>query len=293
MPSCTGAKLAETPSYYSTEAMRELALFAGAGGGILASHLLGWRTICAVEIDDYARSVLLARQNDGILRPFPVWDDITSFDGKPWRGSVDVVSGGFPCVDISIARAMWGRDGIAGDKSGLWFEYLRIIDEVRPRFVWGENSPELKTKGLADIVRALARLGYVCRWLTLGADDCGLPHARKRLWFLATNSDKPRLEGHAWHGFKAQRRQDQDGQAADAAVFLCPFCGDQLGTGDKYGCPNCESEGLDGEDRRTGILPGITGMANGVANRVDRLRAIGNGQVPIVAAAAWRQLVSQ
>ena len=83
--------------------MNELALFAGAGGGILGGHLLGWRTVCAVEWEQYPASVLCARQNDKILPPFPIWDDVQTFDGKPWRGIVDVVSGGFPCQDISVA----------------------------------------------------------------------------------------------------------------------------------------------------------------------------------------------
>ena len=83
--------------------LNELALFAGAGGGILGGHLLGWRTVCAVEWEPYPASVLCARQNDGLLPPFPVWDDVQTFDGKPWRGIVDVVSGGFPCQDISVA----------------------------------------------------------------------------------------------------------------------------------------------------------------------------------------------
>ena len=89
--------------------MNELALFAGAGGGILGGHLLGWRTVCAVEWEPYPASVLVARQNDGILPPFPVWDDVQTFDGRPWRGLVDVVSGGFPCQDISAA----GGGGLA------------------------------------------------------------------------------------------------------------------------------------------------------------------------------------
>ena len=292
MQRCTDAKSAAMPSYCATEVMNELALFAGAGGGLLASEILGWKTVCAVEIDDYARGVLLARQNDRILRPFPIWDDITTFDARPWRGIVDVVSGGFPCVDISVARAMWGREGIAGERSGLWFEYLRIIDECRPRFVWGENSPELKAKGLADIVRALAQRGYVCRWATIGADDCGFPHKRKRLWFFASNTNKQGLEGHARYDDDAKRREDQSGQVADVAFFVCEFCGHRMETDDRYGCPNCEGEGLDGEDCGAGILPGITGMADGVANRVDRLRAIGNGQVPAVAARAWRFLTA-
>ena len=87
--------------------MNELALFAGAGGGILGGHLLGWRTVCAVEWEAYPASVLCARQNDGILPNFPIWDDVQTFDGKPWRGIVDVISGGFPCQDISAA----GRGG--------------------------------------------------------------------------------------------------------------------------------------------------------------------------------------
>jgi DNA (cytosine-5)-methyltransferase 1 len=94
--------------------MNELALFAGAGGGILGGHLLGWRTVCAVEWEPYPASVLLARQNDEMLPPFPVWDDIQTFDGRPWRGIVDVVSGGFPCQDISAAG---GGAGIDGERS--------------------------------------------------------------------------------------------------------------------------------------------------------------------------------
>ena len=83
--------------------IREMALFAGAGGGILGGHLLGWKTVCAVEWEPYPACVLVARQNDKILPPFPIWDDVETFDGKPWRGLVDVVSGGFPCQDISSA----------------------------------------------------------------------------------------------------------------------------------------------------------------------------------------------
>jgi hypothetical protein len=110
--------------------MRELALFAGAGGGILGGKLLGWCTVCAVEIDSFCRSVLLARQKDGVLPEFPIWDDVQTFNGKPWRGHIDVITGGFPCQDISAA----GKGaGIAGSRSGLVFEMLRIIDEVQQR----------------------------------------------------------------------------------------------------------------------------------------------------------------
>lgn len=270
--------------------MNELALFAGAGGGLLASHLLGWRTVCAVEVNDYARSVLLARQNDRILRPFPIWDDVTTFDARPWRGVVDVVSGGFPCVDISVARAMWGRDGLDGKKSGLWVEYLRVIDECRPRYVFGENSPALKDQGLCRIVRALAERGYFSRWATLGASGLGFRHTRRRLWFFAANAYSARLEGHARNDGHAPGRQDKERQTADAAVFGCPFFGYRMPFDDAYGCANCLGEGLDCDDQGSALQPGITGMDHGVAHRMDRLIAIGNGQVPAVAARAWRLL---
>jgi DNA (cytosine-5)-methyltransferase 1 len=120
--------------------MNELALFAGSGGGILGGHLLGWRTVAAVEIEDYPRRVLLQRQADGLLPRFPIWDDICTFDGHPWRGKVDVISGGFPCQDISAAGK---GDGLDGERSGLWTEMARLVGEVRPRFVFVENSPML------------------------------------------------------------------------------------------------------------------------------------------------------
>ncbi len=170
-----------------TEGMRELALFAGAGGGILAGKLLGWRTVCAVEKDPYAASVLLARQNDGILENFPIWDDVCTFDGKPWRGIVDVVSGGFPCQDISVAGK--GR-GIEGERSGLWAEMFRIICEVRPRFVFVENSPALTGRGLGRVLADLASVGFDAQWGVLGADDVGAPHRRERIWIVANNHGK-------------------------------------------------------------------------------------------------------
>ena len=162
--------------------MNELALFAGAGGGILGGKLLGWRTVCAVELDAYARDVLVARQNDGCLDPFPIWDDVCTFDGRPWRGLVDVVSGGFPCQDISAA----GKGvGITGARSGLWRHMARIVGEVRPRFVWVENSPLLVQRGLAFVLGDLAAMGYDARWGVVGAVHAGAPHRRERIWMLA------------------------------------------------------------------------------------------------------------
>ena len=162
--------------------MNELALFAGSGGGILGGKLLGWRTVCAVEWEPYPASVLCARQNDGLLETFPIWDDVRTFDGKPWRGFVDVISGGFPCQDISAA----GKGaGIDGERSGMWGEMARIIHEVRPRFVFVENSPMLTSRGLGRVLGDLASMGFDARWGVLGAADIGANHQRDRIWIVA------------------------------------------------------------------------------------------------------------
>ena len=167
--------------------MNELALFAGAGGGILGGKLLGWRTVCAVEWEPYPASVLCARQNDGLLPPFPIWDDVQTFDGHPWRGIVDVVSGGFPCTDISIA----GRGaGLDGENSSMWYHMARVVSEIRPRFVFVENSPMLIHRGIGRVLGDLSSLGYDSKWNVMGAADIGAPHQRDRIWIVA----------HARHG---------------------------------------------------------------------------------------------
>ena len=96
--------------------MNVLELFAGAGGGILGSLLLGHRTVCAVEIDPYCREILMRRQEEGHLPPFPIWDDARTFDGLPWRGVVDIVAGGFPCQPFSSA----GKGLAAHDPRNMW-----------------------------------------------------------------------------------------------------------------------------------------------------------------------------
>ena len=173
--------------------LRELALFAGAGGGILGGLLHGWRTVAAVEIEDYPRRVLLQRQADGILPRFPIWDDVCTFDGHPWKGKVDVISGGFPCQDISCAGKGAGLDG---ERSGLWSEFRRIIGEVGPRLVFVENSPMLVIRGLDRVLGDLAEMGYDARWGIVGADDADAPHRRKRIWITAkiSNSNCIRLQ---------------------------------------------------------------------------------------------------
>lgn len=269
--------------------MRELALFAGAGGGILGGLLLGWRTVCAVEIDAYCRSVLLARQRDGMLERFPIWDDVRTFDGRPWRGHVDVISGGFPCQDISSAG---GRQGIAGERSGLWSEFARIIGEVRPRYALVENSPDLTVRGLDVVLGDLAALGLDARWDVLGARHVGAPHKRDRIWIVASDPDR-----------SGEREQPQYAEMG----------GPQAARGDAADLPGERSQGPVGvgahsEGTRRAAVDALVGsrsrlpecdwwgvhyfagVDDGLAHRVDRVRATGNGQVPAVAALAWETL---
>ncbi len=161
--------------------MNELALFAGGGGSILAGQILGWRTVCAVEIDPGARSVMLNRQRD-VLERFPIWDDIKTFDGRAWRGHVDVITGGFPCQDISQC----GRGaGIDGERSGLWVEMARVICEVKPILVVVENSPMLTSRGLGRVLSDLAGMGMDARWGVFRASSVGAAHHRSRLYMVA------------------------------------------------------------------------------------------------------------
>jgi DNA (cytosine-5)-methyltransferase 1 len=243
----------------STDGLRELALFAGAGGGILAGHLLGWRTICAVERDAYAAGILAQRQNDECLPPFPIWSDVTTFDGAAWRGRVDVISGGFPCQDISLAGS---GEGITGERSGLWKEFARVVGEVRPRRVYVENSPALTSRGLGIVLGDLAALGLDAEWGVLGAADVGGNHERSRVWILA-NSDREGLQER-----QLQRRSEGDPRRALQRQNIA------LGT-------------------RWPAEPNVGRVANGVARRMDRIRAIGNGQVPRVAATAFAQLAGR
>ena len=312
--------------------MNELHLFAGAGGGILCGMLLGHRPVCAVEIEEYPRRVLLQRQRDGILPRFPIWDDICTFDGKPWRGLVDVVCGGFPCQDISAAGK---GEGITGARSGLWGEMARVIREVGPRFVFVENSPMLTSRGLGTVLGDLAAMGYDARWCVLGACDAGAPHKRDRIWILAADADcksrgseqesgseletssdfKPHgtaqsvsdamlsglQRGVSASGTNPQGREESNGSASECGGLWWAIDPAELSDaevlyaqGQPQGQRAIKSRGSD-QRERTGEtdrpVESLVGrVAHGVADRVDRLKAIGNGQVPQCAALAWTVL---
>lgn len=315
--------------------MRELHLFAGAGGGILAGLSLGHTPVCAVEWEPYAQAVLVARQNDGTFPPFPIWDDVQNFDGKPWRGIVDVVCGGFPCQDISVAG---NGAGIDGERSGMWGHMARIIGEVRPRYVLVENSPALVTRGLGRVLGDLAAMGFDARWGVLGAASLGALHKRERIWIVAnaklrgvqerrracnplSNAEQPcGVSGDEPQSSQLKTREilaDANGMRQLQPQGCLSNQRGRLGDSSENMAHSHSLQGLESESqprehrRQTGLLSGERGfpawpadpadapesglvrVVDGMAHRSHRIKAIGNGQVPRVAAAAFAMLKNQ
>ena len=306
--------------------LRELHLFAGAGGGILGGMLIGHTPVCAVEIDPYCRKVLQARQDDGSLPPFPILEDVREFDGKPWRGKVDVVCGGFPCQPWSSAGKKLGT----ADPRHLWPEMARIIKEVRPTYVFTEN---VSLSAFEEPWRDLRGLGYrVPPAVCVSASDVGAPHLRKRWWLLAADdwhaegqpeTNKPSFcdgsraqclgNGAEWvsasdpiGGGGRSPRQNVESQKPERS--FARYHGETGQVAEKANdCnPNRDRESTSPVDEETPRLSGIGDpgwweiepdvgrVANGLAAQVDRtnrLKAIGNGQVPLCAATAWRLLM--
>lgn len=250
---------------------RELALFAGAGGGLLATHcLLGWRTVCTVEIEPYRREILLRRQRDGVLDLFPIWDDVRTFDGRPWRGKVDVVTAGFPCQPWSTAGKRQGE----ADKRNLWPDTMRIIREVGPHYVLLENVPGLLAhEYFGTILGQLAEGGYDCRWDCIPASSIGAEHQRDRLWIVAytAGGGALRLPVRPWRPRQAAAHVAGNGEEVSDAT--------ELVTAGRGGWWDAE--------------PAVGRVVDGLAHRVDRLAAIGDGQVPAVVVRAWETLTER
>ena len=352
------------------EFVRELSLFTGAGGGVLGTKLLGFKHIGYVEYEPYCQKILAQRINDGILDAAPIFGDIRKFidEGyaESYSGLVDIVTAGFPCQPFSVAGKGKGKD----DSRNMWPATIGVLRIVRPRFALLENVPGLLAHGyMGRIFGDLAEAGYDARWCVLGADDCGAPHRRKRLWILAhtSKSGAGDIGGEVGGGPKSEvlrqgngaagtdRTESTGGNEADVAHSARPGlegaewkehegigkrptkCGwwDQ----DPADLPDTERKGLEGAEAqpiqrgeceqnngnqiRSGHKPSGRGeerptqprlgrvvdgladfldlieaafggkiprVAHNVAKRVDRLKAIGNGQVPICVATAWRVL---
>lgn len=171
--------------------MNGLSLFSGIGGIDVA--LSGYvRPVAYCEIDSYCQGVLFSRMARGEMEIAPIWDDIRTFPTSEFtKRDIDIIFGGFPCQDISIAGH--GR-GLEGERSGLFFEIVRLAKEIKPRFIFLENVPAITHRGGLRVVREIASLGYDCRWCVISAASVGALHRRER-WFLLAYSQSEQNRG--------------------------------------------------------------------------------------------------
>ncbi len=262
--------------------LRVLDLFSGIGGFSLGLESTGgFVTTAFCEQADFPRRVLAKHWPE-----VPIYDDVRTLTASRLAADgigVDVICGGFPCQDISVAGA---GAGIDGERSGLWREYARLIGETGPRWVIVENVSALLSRGLGRVLRDLAALGYDAEWHCIPAAALGASHHRDRLWLVAYAAGDGWGEGrsfrHCGHG---SPRVEWHGEPSRSRPRGCADVGDT-------NSPRLEIK-LDGEaGKLTAIVgasdwsaePDLGRVAYGVPARVDRLRGLGNAVVPPIPA---------
>lgn len=257
-----------------------LDLFSGIGGLSLA--LMEWvRPVAYCEIDPYCQGVLLSRMSEGKLYRAPIWDDIRTLDGSSFA-YVDIVYGGFPCQDISLAGT---RKGLEGERTGLVFELFRLVEELHPAIVFLENVGGARTYR-EYLIQTLEEIGYECRDGSLAAAEVGAFHGRDRYWLIAY-SDRKHLR---------IKSRGSEGKNGASEILTGESC--------KNGAPsNTNGQGeqqqkriFKNERRRTSDCfgwssePGVCGVAYGIPNKMDRIRGLGNAVVPLQAKEAFKRL---
>jgi DNA (cytosine-5)-methyltransferase 1 len=296
-----------------------LDLFSGIGGLTLA--LAPWvEPVAYCENDRYAQSILLSRMASGSLPSAPIWDDVRTLRGGLLQAAPEIITGGFPCQDLSVAG---NGAGLAGERSGLFFEIARLASEIRPSFIFLENVPAIRSRGADVVTGRLAELGYDCRWGVLSAFDVGAPHLRDRWWLLAhRNGDRcevePQRDGEEPEGGGSRQRDPNrlrdplsdpfgdflreqqgrwggesrpgqagprdDGEKESLADTMCKR--PSLGS---LGASRPTLSGTPGECWWS-LEPDVGRVAHGIPHRVDRLRALGNSVCPAAARAAFAGL---
>jgi DNA (cytosine-5)-methyltransferase 1 len=254
------------------EPYRVLSLFAGIGGFDLGLERTGgFKTVAFCEINPFARRVLAKNWPE-----VPCFDDVRTLtrDALAERGiAVDVICGGFPCQDISLAGE---GAGIEGARSGLWGEIARLVRELRPRILLVENVAALLSRGMDKVLGDLAACGYDAEWDCIPASAVGAPHRRDRVWLIAyPGGEQHQGQGDAFRralaaGLPQAATADQRRAVDDA------LCG-------RHGPPEGQVRaGRDGLERASwwATEPAVGRVADGVPYRVDRLRALGNAVVP-------------
>ena len=277
-------------------------LFAGIGGFDLGFERAGMACKWQVEINDYATKVL-AKHWPNVYRE----RDIKQC-GRHNLERVDVICGGFPCQDISYAGLGAGLDG---ERSGLFFEALRVVRELQPRAVVLENVAGLLTRGLDRVLGSLAEVGFGAEWHCIPAAAVGAPHIRDRVFILGY------ANGNRWNARKQARKATRHWIPA---VATSSYASSMADTRRKHGkrWPSVEeqangkkakrNEAINNTERRSQVEhnprprslqcqlwwqsePSVGRVANGVPHRVDRLRGLGNAVVPQVAEYVGRRVV--
>lgn len=291
--------------------LRVLSVCTGGGGLDLGFELAfpGARSVCLVEREAFAVAHLVSAMRTGLMAPAPVWSDARSFDGRPWRGHVDFIIGGIPCQPHSVAGKRLARD----DPRDLWGAFRRIVVQSG---AWGcvvENVDGMVSSGGFERVwRDLRRLGFACEAGLFRASDVGAPHERERLFVLAVHAG--RMADAKSRGCEGRDAVAGDGcELGDAIGCGCDGRSDgALGSAGRRAVDQGAGGGpvglplfppgpgdIDGWRavlaRAPELEPAIRRMADGVAAglddaRVDRLRMLGNGVVPLAAGYALRTL---
>ncbi|MFN3075873.1 MAG: DNA cytosine methyltransferase [Alphaproteobacteria bacterium] len=258
---------------------RVLDLFSGIGGFSFGLERAGFRTAAFCEISPFCRRVLAKHWPE-----VPIYDDIRALTADRLANNgiiVDVICGGFPCQDISVAGR---RAGIDGRRSGLWREYARLVDELRPSVILVENVPGLLTDGLGRVLGDLAALGYDAEWHCIPAAAIGAPHIRDRVWIVAYPG-RQQHEGNCaslrWKGteeFPRPSLADTDGAGLEVRLRLSRH--DVAEFAATVGASWWLAE------------PDVDRVAHGVPKRVDRIAALGNAVVPQIVEMIGRAILA-
>jgi DNA (cytosine-5)-methyltransferase 1 len=274
--------------------MRELSLFSGGGGGVYGSKLLGWKTIGYVEYDDYCQRIIAQRIRDGVFDYAPIFGDIRTFatqHAAKYRGLVDVITAGFPCQPFSTAGNARGTD----DERNMWPQTLEVIRAIRPQYALLENVPGLlgQHRYFETILKDLSEAGYDASWVCLSAAEVGAPHKRERLWILGYANNNGFYEPQ---NSKSSNERDDSSEKGSKESLQLKRSGN-VGQ-DVCGGSECYLASRSARyDRQAAkwwaTEPNVGRVADGVADRKYRLKALGNGQVPAVFAEAWRVLNEQ
>jgi DNA (cytosine-5)-methyltransferase 1 len=246
-----------------------LDLFSGIGGFSLGLERAGMRTVAFCEIEPFCRRVL-AKHWPGV----PCYEDIRHLTGDILAADgivADVLCGGFPCQDISVAGK---GEGLAGERSGLWQEYRRLVGELRPEYVIVENVAALLGRGLGVVLGDLAALGYDAEWHCIPASAVGAPHRRDRLWVVA--NARGGRSGRSGEGEVQQQGRAETVSPSEAVTNTDDTRCEQQRWGVSVRAQLVAAECA----HWWSAEPDVGRVANGVPNRVDRLHALGNAVVP-------------